>query len=719
MSVETPKIGKVLIPKSFAGPFDYTLTGHIPIGQILQVPFGQQNIYGVLWNIADTTDLKPQQLKTPLKSLPYALTLENKKFIDWVAQYTMRTPGLILKMMIGVQDIFNPIKPTYMYVIKDKHCVTETPARARVFSALEATSPLTKADLIKASEASPSVIAGLLTQGAIKRHETIEVPPKKPDVHFNPCTFSPEQTIAADGLYAATNTEKFSPILLEGITGSGKTEVYFESIASAIEQGKQSLVLLPEIALSEQWLDRFQKRFGVRPSLWHSNMTPRTRRETWHHVISGTADVVVGTRSALFLPFKYLGTIIVDEEHDSSYKQETGVLYQARDMAVVCAMMHHCPVILSSATPSLETIQNVATGRYQRYQLKNRHGKAVLPKIHLLDMRGIKEKNQYISPKLRAAIQENTSQKKQSLIFLNRRGYAPLVLCTACGERLACPGCSTYVIYHKHKNCIQCHHCTYQHPFTPQCPSCEDTTLIPFGPGVERIAEEAKKLFPDSHVLLMTSDTLDHPDKLKAALDKIHKRDVDIIIGTQVMAKGHHFPDLTLVGVIDADMGLDTMDLRASERTYQILEQVAGRAGRAETPGNIYLQTHIPDHPLLQALKQYDRTGFLEIEMHQRQAMQLPPFGRLASIIIASKSPEAAAGYAKSLGQHAPLYDNIEILGPAPAPLHQKQHWHRWRFLIKAPKDVDIQKCLQAWHTSCPTPSNVKCTMDIDPYTFL
>ncbi len=716
MSAETPTIGQVLVPRSFSGPLDYDLTEDAKIGQIVQIPLGKKMAYGAVWGMCKTSDIAIR--KSIDKAFPYTLSSENRQFIDWVSAYTMASKGLVLKMMMGIPDLFKHNKPTYTYALQSHGIVQMTDARQRVLSALQNTT-MTKRDLCHAANVSPSVIDGLHAKGALSRTEKVDPIPQKPNPRFSPCIFSSEQKKASDILFSATQDGGFSTILLEGITGSGKTEVYFESIAAALSSGQQSLILLPEIALSEQWIDRFKKRFGVIPVIWHSNMSPKNRKSAWNYVITGEAYVVIGTRSALFLPFKNLGSIIVDEEHDSSYKQEMGVLYQARDMAVVRGKIHGCPIILSSATPALETHHNVAIGRYRQCQLKDRHGTAVLPNIRLIDMRGQAGNKQYISPLLVQEIQKNTANGKQSLIFLNRRGYAPLLVCTRCGERLSCPACSTYAVYHRHKNQVRCHHCTYQHPFSNSCTSCGGKTLIPFGPGVERIEEEAKQHFPKSHILLMTSDTLDQPETLRISLRKIHEKQVDIIIGTQIMAKGHHFPDLTLVGIIDADMGLDTMDMRASERTYQLLEQVSGRAGRSNAAGTIYLQTHMPTHPLFQYLKNYDRAGFLSLEMHQREMMQLPPFSRLASIIISSKSPDDAADYAKLFGQHAPHYDNVEILGPALAPLRQRQHWHRWRFLVKSPRDINIQKTLEDWCKSCPIPRAVRRTIDIDPYVFL
>lgn len=528
---------------------------------------------------------------------------------------------------------------------------------------------------------------------------------------------SSEQQDAAKALSKAVEAATFQPIVLEGVTGSGKTEVYFEAIHMALAQGKQTLVLLPEIALSTQWLERFHKRFGYAPTVWHSDLTPKQRRENWQRIALGLSPVVVGARSALFLPYKDLGCIIVDEEHDHSYKQESGVLYQARDMAVVRAKLENVPIILSSATPSLETIYNIQHKKYEHVLLSHRYKGASMPTVDIIDMR---QHTPWISALLQEKIKETLERGEQTLLFLNRRGYAPLILCTGCGHRVSCVGCSSWLVYHKKSNQMMCHHCGYHIPKPNICPSCQAADhLITWGPGVERIAEQAAQLFPEARVAVVTSDTVQGHKKAQEVLQEIQDRKVDIVVGTQLMAKGHHFPYLTLVGVIDADMGNTSNDIRGGERTYQILQQVGGRAGRAQQPGHVMLQTYMPTHPIMDALKNYDIQSFIDYELKVRERLVLPPYGRLAAIILNGEKQEAVEKLAHDLAKRIPKDGQIEVLGPAPAPLHFKAGRYRWRFLIKGPKTVMLQPYILKWLEGLKIPSSLQIQVDVDPYGFL
>jgi primosomal protein N' (replication factor Y) len=497
--------------------------------------------------------------------------------------------------------------------------------------------------------------------------------------------------------------------------------VYLDAIAECLRQGRQALVLLPEIALSAQWLERFRRRFGVDPALWHSELSSRTRRETWRAVAEGTAPAVVGARSALFLPFPELGLIVVDEEHETAFKQEEGVIYHARDMAVVRARFAGASCVLVSATPSLETLNNAETGRYDHLHLSERHGSAGLPQVEAVDLRKHPpERGRFLSPPLIEAVNETLARGEQAMLFLNRRGYAPLTLCRACGHRMRCPNCTAWLVEHRAQRRLQCHHCGHAEPIPPECPECKaQGSLTPVGPGVERVLEEVQALFPDARRIVMASDTIPGPAAAAAAAEAIATRQVDLIIGTQIVAKGWHFPHLTLVGVVDADLGLAGGDLRAAERTLQLLHQVSGRAGRAEAPGKVLLQTFSPDHPVMHALVSGDIAAFMAEEAAGRRPGHWPPFGRLAALIVSSEDEREADRAARDLGLAAPREDGVEVLGPAPAPLALLRGRHRRRLLLKARRDVAVQPVLREWVARVELPNSVRVQVDVDPVGFL
>ena len=513
--------------------------------------------------------------------------------------------------------------------------------------------------------------------------------------------------------------------MLDGVTGAGKTEVYFEAVAANIASGRQSLVLLPEIALSSQLLERFARRFGAMPALWHSDVGPAARRMTWRGVAEGKTKVVVGARSALFLPYPDLGLIVVDEEHEAAFKQEEGVIYHARDMAVARAHLGGFPIILVSATPSLESVVNAEVGRYERLYLPARHAGAALPKISLIDMRREKPPaRKFLSPVMNQAIEETLAAGEQVLLFLNRRGYAPLTLCRTCGHRMQCPNCTAWLVEHRFQGLLRCHHCDHAEPIPSNCPQCDNAgSFAPCGPGVERISDEVAELFPDARVSLLASDMFQgfggRGLALQEAIRQVRDHEVDIVIGTQIIAKGHHFPMLTLVGVVDADLGLTGGDLRASERTYQLLHQVAGRAGRAERPGRVLLQTYLPEHRVMQALADDQRDAFLAVEAEERKAAAMPPFARLAALIVSGQDTAGVGGVARALARAAPRTDGIVVLGPAPAPLAMLRGLHRERLLLKARRDVPVQPLILEWLARVEIPANIRVQVDIDPYSFL
>jgi primosomal protein N' (replication factor Y) len=509
--------------------------------------------------------------------------------------------------------------------------------------------------------------------------------------------------------------------LLTGVTGSGKTEVYFEAIAATLRAGRQALVLLPEIALSTQWLARFRNRFGVAPALWHSELTSRTRRDTWRAVAEGEARVLVGARSALFLPFPDLGLIVVDEEHETAFKQEEGVVYHARDMAVVRARLCEAACVLASATPSLESVTNAETGRYAALHLPARHGGADMPDVELVDLRRTPpERGRFLSPPLVEAVSATLARGEQAMLFLNRRGYAPMTLCRACGHRLRCPNCTAWLVEHRAQRRLQCHHCGHVEAPPEACPQCGAAhATVPIGPGVERVLEEAASLWPEARRLVMASDTIPGPAASAAAAQSIQDRAVDLVIGTQIVAKGWHFPHLTLVGVVDADLGLAGGDLRAAERTFQLLHQVAGRAGREEHRGRVLLQSFAPEHQVMQALVSGDLDAFMAAEADARRPGHWPPFGRLAALIVSSEDERAADRAARDLGLAAPGGEGVEVLGPAPAPLAILRGRHRRRLLLKTRRDIAVQPLLHDWLAKVEVAGNVRVQVDVDPVGFL
>jgi primosomal protein N' (replication factor Y) len=715
----------VLLPYPFAGPFDYAVpegSGFVP-GDIVLVPLNRRQEAGVVWDVpsgppVSAAKLKPVSARLDSPPLPAAL----RRFIDWVAGYTLSAQGEVLAMALRVNALVPPA-PTIGFVAADPLPEGKvTVARSRVLASLEDRVPLTIADLARRAGVSAAVVRAMAQAGFLAPSAVPSGPPfpsPRPD-HATP-SFSERQAAVATSLQDAVSAGAFGVTLLDGVTGSGKTEVYLEAVAACLRAGRQALILLPEIALSAQFLSRFEKRFGVAPALWHSDLSSRTRRITWRAVAEGAARVVVGARSALFLPFAELGLIVVDEEHETAFKQEEGVVYHARDMAVVRARLSDAPAILVSATPSLETLANVESGRYRHVTLPDRHGGASLPGVAAIDMREhVPERGKFLSPVLVAAVRETLAAGEQAMFFLNRRGYAPLTLCRACGHRLACPNCTAWLVEHRALKKLTCHHCGHASPLPPHCPVCKaEGTLAAIGPGVERITEEVAELFPDARRLVMASDTMPGPHAAAAAARAIEARLVDIVIGTQIVAKGWHFPHLTLVGVVDADLGLAGGDLRASERTVQLLHQVAGRAGRAEAPGRVLLQTFSPEHPVMQALVANDLQAFYAREAEARRPGNWPPYGRLAALIVSADTAEAAERCARDLRRVAPEGEGILVLGPAPAPLAILRGRHRRRLLLKTRRDIAVQPLLRPWLSQISVPRGARVDVDVDPISFL
>jgi primosomal protein N' (replication factor Y) (superfamily II helicase) len=724
---------RVLLPLPLPEALDYRVgAGNAAPGpgSFVRAPLGSRNVVGVVWD-GEAGGLAPDRLRPIGASLPLPpLDPPMRRFVGRVADYTMTPPGAVLRMVISVPEALEPrrpqrrctITPAGLAALADA-AATLTPTRHRALEALRDALPLPAAEAARLAGCGAGVVRELIRLGFAEERLVMREPPAPalPDWRQAGPPLSADQSAAAGRLVAAVKAGGFSVTLLDGVTGSGKTETYFAAVAAALAAGKQVLVLLPEIALGAQWLRRFAERFGAPPAEWHSDVGQAQRRDMWRAVGEGRVPVVVGARSALFLPFRDLGLIVVDEEHDPSYKQEDGVCYQARDMAVLRASLCGIAIVLVSATPSLESVVNVARGRYQRVSLPRRHAEAALPQVRLVDMRRERlERGRFLSPPLVVALAETLEAGEQALLFLNRRGYAPLTLCRACGHRFQCPNCTAWLVEHRFTRRLLCHHCGHAEPVPPLCPEClAAETLAPCGPGVERLHEEVAARFPAARSAIMVSDLLTGPRAAAELADAMTERGLDVLIGTQIVAKGHHFPMLTLVGVVDADLGLVGGDLRAAERTYQLLHQVGGRAGRAERPGRVLIQSFMPDQLVMQALASGDRDRFLAAEAAARRAAGLPPFGRLAALIVSAGDPEAADFAARALARAAPQLPGLSVLGPAPAPLAVLRGRHRLRFLVKAERQLNLQAALREWLSRVRLAGSARLQIDIDPYSFL
>ncbi|MET4807722.1 primosomal protein N' [Limibacillus sp. MBR-115] len=731
---------RVLLPLPLAGPYDYLApegTALAP-GDLVCVPLGRRESVGVVWDPSDQDDgeeLPVERLKVVKSRIDLPpMTPDQRRFVDWVAAYTLTAPGAVLKMALSSAQALEPppTRPVYRLVRPDiaqpsASEVKLTPARRRVMAIAADGMARSAAELAREAAVGTGVVKGLAAAGLLER---LEMPSRieidAPDSARQGPVLSQAQGEAAAALRAMVDSKDFSVSLLDGVTGSGKTEVYMEAVAAALAAGRQVLVMLPEIALSVQVLERFEARFGAPPATWHSDMTQAQRRDTWRAVAYGEARVIVGARSALYLPFKELGLIVVDEEHEQAFKQEDGVAYHARDMAVVRASIGRFPAILVSATPSLESVFNVQQGRYAELRLPARHGGASLPDVEAVDLRRDKPERipelgaGWLSPSLRQALAETLGRGEQALLFLNRRGYAPLTLCRACNHRLECPNCTALLVEHRLSDRLVCHHCGFTLRRPKNCPACgEADSLIAWGPGVERVAEEAAYLFPEARRSVLSSDTIYGPKAAAEFVRRVQEHEIDLLIGTQIVAKGHHFPQLTLVGVVDADLGLSGGDLRGVERTYQLLHQVSGRAGRESKPGRVLIQTHEPDHPVIEALVSGDRDRFFAAEAESRRDLMMPPFGRLAAVILSSGDLQAVEEVARALARAAPKAEGIQILGPSTPPLAALRGRHRRRFLVKTPRDQRPQSYLRDWLGRIKLPNRVRLQVDIDPYSFL
>jgi len=718
------RIASVLLPMPLPEAFDYAEPEgmDLQVGDQVAAPLGPRLLRGVVVALREgaggNRPLKPLDSKLDSPPLPPGAI----EFVQWAARYSVDAPGQPLA--IAIRGARAPkAKPRKLLEATGALPARSTPARAKVLEAA-AVGPMAPADLARAAGVSAGVVKGLVDDGAlVLRLVEEEAAFPEPDLARPGHALNPSQAAAAQALSEMVGEGGFNVALLDGVTGSGKTEVYLEAVAAALARDPEAqvLVMLPEIALTQAVIARFVERFGVEPAEWHSDIAPPVRRKTWDAVAAGRARIVVGARSSLFLPFRRLSLIVVDEEHDGSYKQDEGFIYQARDLSVMRGKIEGAAVVLASATPSLETLRNAETGRYRWLRLTARHGGAVLPDITLIDLKATPpEPGRWLSPPLVAAMGQTLAVGEQTLLFLNRRGYAPLVLCKACGEKLTSPDTDSWLVEHRYTGRLVCHLTGFSMMKPDKCPHCgAKDSLTSIGPGVERVEEEARALFPDARIAIFSSDTVWDAGQARALVEAMAEGQIDILVATQAAAKGHNFPKLTLVGVVDADLGLRGGDLRAAERTYQLLAQATGRAGRRERPGRALLQTYAPEHAVMQALKAQDRDAFVEAEMAEREIMKLPPFGRLGAIVVSGPDAAALDAFAQEMARVAPNAEGVEVYGPADAPLALVRGRRRKRFLVRADRNVDLSAFLAAWRARVRPPGAIRVAIDVDPYSFL
>jgi len=712
---------------SALGPLDYRVPHGMTVepGSLVIAPLGPRQLLGVVWEperMPSDAEVGDNRLRNLINVLPVPpLTDAMRRLIEWTADYYLASPVSVARMALPSSSALEGARTVTEYRPTGHVPERLTPQRAQALERIGDRQGLVR-ELATIADVSDGVIRGLVKVGAIEAVEVdIDSPFPVPDPDHDVPILSEEQQRAADVLTSDVTARAFKPTLLDGVTGSGKTEVYFEAIAAAIRAGRQTLVLLPEIALTEPFLQRFTARFGCEPVAWHSGLRQSQRRRAWRAIATGQALVTVGARSALFLPYSNLGLIVVDEAHETSFKQEEGVHYHARDVAVMRGKFEHIPVVLATATPAIETRQQVEIGNYAEVKLPGRYGAAEMPDIEAIDLLlDPPERGRWIAPKLVKAIDETLARGEQALLFLNRRGYAPLTLCRTCGHRFQCPNCTAWMVEHRLVRRLSCHHCGHVMPTPRACPECkEEDSLVACGPGVERIADEAAALWPEARTAIVTSDTIWSPAKAAEFVKRMEAHEIDIVIGTQLVTKGYHFPNLTLVGVIDADLGLGGGDLRAAERTFQQIMQVAGRAGRGEKPGHVFIQTHDPKAPVMEALVSGDADAFTAAETDARREAGAPPFGRYAAIVVSSEDQSAAHDIAKLVGRTAPRVEGMDVYGPAPAPLAMLRGRHRYRLLIHARRGLDVQDVIRAWLGGLDWPSKVRVIVDVDPYSFV
>ena len=729
-------IVKVLIPNVANAGYDYRLTAPADLGTFVRVNVMRRPYIGVVYGIGDS-GLAPEKIRDTTDVFPWHLSVSDLQWIQKMSDWTLMTPGAVLRLIVNVPDAFSPPRTEQLYGYDFESNVRMTDARQSVADAFASNDnePMSASDIQNIAHVSAAVVKTMINRGVLIPRDTRTRDANDFDYKYQDMgtvQLNAEQSAAAAEIAAAIDHGGYSAFVLDGITGSGKTQVYFDAAWRAYSHGKSVLLMMPEIALTAQFISRYEHRFGAPPVVWHSNLTAARRRAIWRGVLTGKIRMVVGTRSALFLPWQDLGLIVVDEEHDTSYKQEDMGNYHARDMAVLRAKISGFPIVLTSATPSAETLQNVADGKYRCLKLTARFGGATVPTIETIDMRANRPlpynlpsdddaaapQNGYLSPNLCNAIQETLNAGRQTMLFINRRGFAPIVQCKKCGWVAQCPDCSVGMTYHKHMGKLLCHMCGRMAPMPTKCPNCGDNVSCR-GAGLEKIQEEVSIKFPSARTALVSSDTIISRQALERIVHKMENGETDIVIGTQILAKGHHFPNLTLVGVVDADMGLFGTDFRAAEHTFQQLFQVAGRAGRGDAPGRVLLQTYQPENPVLTAICNGDRDAFMASDMAARRAAKMPPYGQLIAVIIESQRETTLKKFCAELSAAAPTAAGVKIMGPIAAQIYQVRNWYRMRFLVAGDARAKLQPLVRHWIDKVRTPSNVRVKLDVNPQNFM
>ena len=742
-SIKSKEVAVLLIGP-FNDTFDYLIEeniNEISPGQIVLAPFRQRKVVGIIVSEGSKTVSK-SKLKNVIDIYELdPIPLPTIDLISFLANWNCVYKGLVLKMVLSpLEAIISPqYNKVYKYNLEDGLSIDSIDnkklrsKRKLVLDALvNSDKEVYETSLIQDIGVSKTILKDMVNKNLIVE-KLIKIKPdfsknfiKSNDIKKeNDKPLNEHQKNAVDKINKSIKKNEADCFLLDGVPGSGKTETYFETVQTCLDERKQVLILLPEIALTPDWQKRFYNKFNFNPLVWHSDISKKKRKEIWLSALSGTAGVIVGARSALMIPISKLGLIVVDEEHEPAFKQEENVRYNARDMAVYRAKRSSATIVLASATPSLETFYNMRMGKYIHLTLPKRATGADMPDIKLLDLKlHPPQKGNWISPLLINQIQDKLLKKEQTLLFLNRRGYAPLRVCNSCGNKVKCINCETWLVEHRLDNLLTCHHCGYSKHISNICEVCGNKDQMKScGPGVERIEEEVQRLFPEAKSITLSSDTMKNQNLLTNAIEQIKNSEVDIIIGTQMVAKGHDFPKLKLVGIIDGDIGLSGGDLRASERSFQLLQQVAGRSGRhtagTNDKGLVYLQTFDTENPIIKAIAQNNRDDFFEKELISRKNANMPPYGRLAAIILSSKFESNLDSFSSDISRLAPSFKNVKIFGPAPAPMYFLRGKYRRRFLIKSDKTVNIQKVLIDWTKKINKPSNINLTIDIDPFSFM
>lgn len=722
---------KVLVANIPNGGYDYRLTAPADIGTFVSVNVMNRPCVGVIWGIGDS-NLPEHKIKNISVIHNARLNITDLQWIKRMSDWTLIPPGMVLRLIVNIPDAFSPPRMEQMYAFNFDATTRMTDNRIAVMDAFASNDnePMTASDIQNIARVSSAVVRTMIKNGTLIARDAREKNADSFSYTYSDSgdvVLNEEQSSAANKIGTAIADGGFSVHLLDGITGSGKTQVYFDSAWRAYMAGKSVLLMMPEIALTAQFMTRFSKRFGAPPVIWHSNLTAARRREIWRGVLNGKIRMVVGTRSALFLPWMNLGLIVIDEEHDTSYKQEDMGNYHARDMAILRAKIAGFPVVLASATPAAETLENVNAGKYTRLRLTSRFGGAQLPEIQTIDLRENRpdtyvadgtEQTGFLSAPLCDAICETLNTGRQTMLFINRRGFAPIVQCKKCGWTATCPDCSVGMTYHKRLGKLLCHMCGRTAPLAKQCPDC-GTDVSMRGVGLEKIQQEVNIRFPTARTALVSSDIITSRQSLERLVNKMESGEIDIVIGTQILAKGHHFPNLTLVGVVDADMGLFGTDFRAAEHTFQQLFQVAGRAGRGEFPGRVLMQTYQPEHPVLTAICACDRDAFMSTDMAGRRMAQMPPYGQLIAIIVEGEKESTLQRYCADLAAAAPILNGAKIMGPIAAQVYQIRNWYRMRFLVAGGASANLQPIVSHWLGKVKTPANIRIKIDVNPINFM